>query len=221
MKKIFFVIVTIGVLMLSLVGCSNKAKEDPTIKEELSEEEKYDLDLARKAKDKQEVFEILERRDTKNLQLALAKSGSSIVQETLLDYNGLDEEALVEICNNPCIPNIHYYAIRDSIISAIGAAELTAEQEIEIVKTEEYPMQLGVLLRKDLSAEALIYLLDTNNKFNCTLNLNQYQHKEYIAQQITGLDLTLEQKEKLQSLDINVVNDALLAKENATVVKEQ
>ncbi len=49
MKKIFFVIVTIGVLMLSLVGCSNKAKEDPTIKEELSEEEKCDLDLARKA----------------------------------------------------------------------------------------------------------------------------------------------------------------------------
>lgn len=219
MKKNFFVIVTIGVLMLSLVGCSNKAKEYPTIKEEISREEKYDLDLARKAEDKQEVFEILERRDTKNFQLALAKSGSSIVQETLLDYNNLDEEALVEICNNPCISNIHYYAIRDSIISSIGDAKLTVEQEIAIVKTEEYPMQLGVLIRKDLSVEALIYLLETNNKFNYTLNLNQYQHKEYIAQQITRMDLTLEQKEKLRSLDIDVVDNALLAKENAT--KEQ
>lgn len=221
MKKIFFVIVTIGILAFSFVGCSNKAKEEPTIKEELSKEEKYDLDLARKAKSQQEVLEILERRNSKNFQQALAKSGSSIVQETLLDYNGIDEEALVEICNNPCIPNIHYYAIRNSFISAIGDANLTVEQEIEIIKTEEYPMQLGVLLRKDLSAEALIYLLETNNKFNSTLNLNQYKIKEYIAQQIVRLDLTLEQKEKLQSLEINVVNNALLTKENATVVKDQ
>lgn len=219
MKKIFFIIVTIGILMFSFVGCSNKTKEEPTIKEELSKEEKYDLDLTLKAKSKQEVLEILERRNSKNFQLALAKSGNSIVQETLLDYNGIDEEALIEICNNPCILNIDYYAIQNSFISAIGDANLTVEQEIEIVKTEKYPMQLGVLLRKNLSAETLIYLLETNNKFNCTLNLNQYQHKEYIAQQITRLDLTLEQKEKLQSLDINVVNDALLAKENATVVK--
>lgn len=64
-------------------------------------------------------------------------------------------------------------------------------------------MQLGVLLRKDLSSEALIYLLETNNKLNSTLNLNQYQHKEYITQQIIRLDLTLEQKEKLQNLNIN------------------
>lgn len=218
MKKIFFIIVTIGILF-SFVGCSNKTKEEPTIKEELSKEEKYDLDLTRKAKSKQEVLEILERRNSKNFQLALAKSGDGNVQETLLDYNGIDEEALIEICNNPCILNIDYYAIRNSFISAIGDAELTVEQEIEIVKTEKHTMQLGVLLRKDLSAEALIYLLENNNKFNSTLNLNQYQNKEYITQQIRRLDLTLEQKEKLQSLDINVVNDALLAKENATVVK--
>ena len=182
MKKNFFVIVTIGVLVLSLVGCSNKAKEAHTIKVELSKEEKYDLDLAKKAENQQEVLEILERRDSKNFQMALAKSDSSF-------------------------------------ISAIGDANLTVEQEIEIVKTEEYPMQLGVLCRQDLSVEALIYLLETNNKFNATLNLNQYRNKEYIVKQIARLDLTLEQKEKLQSLNIDIVNEALLAKENAIAVK--
>ena len=219
MKKNFFVIVTIGVLVLSLVGCSNKAKEAHTIKVELSKEEKYDLDLAKKAENQQEVLEILERRDSKNFQMALAKSDSSIVQETLLSYDGIYAEALVEICKNPCIPNIYYYAIRNSFISAIGDANLTVEQEIEIVKTEEYPMQLGVLCRQDLSVEALIYLLETNNKFNATLNLNQYRNKEYIVKQIARLDLTLEQKEKLQCLNIDIVNEALLAKENAIAVK--
>lgn len=215
MEKNFFVIVAIGFLLLSLVGCSNKAKEDPIINEGLSKEEKYDLDLARKAGSKQEVFGILQRRNSKNFQLALAKSGSSIVQETLLVYNGLDEEALIEICKYP-IPNINCYVIRDSIISAIGAAKLTVEQEIEIVKTKKYPMQIGVLLRGDLSAEALIYLLETNNKFNYTLNLNNHLIREYIVQQIIRIEFTLDQKEKLMSLDIYVVNKALLAKENAT-----
>lgn len=78
-----------------------KEKEDPAIKDELSKEERHDLDLARKAESQQEVFEILKGRDSKNFQMALAKLGNRIVQETLLDYNGIDEEALVEICKNP------------------------------------------------------------------------------------------------------------------------
>lgn len=75
---------------------------------------------------------------------------------------------------------IYYYAIQNSFISAIGDVNLTVEQEIEIVKTEEYPMQLGVLLRQDLSVKALIYLLETNNKFNAILNLNQYRIKSIL-----------------------------------------
>ncbi len=197
--------------LLLFASCGNESNQAET-NESISQEDYY-LDLAKNAKSYAEVYDILKRNDSKEFQISLANLDNDIVQEALLNYDNLSSDALVTVCENPCSKNINFYQVKQFFESAIYNAELTAEQEIRIAQTKKLPMQEGVLYRKNLSAEALVYLLDSNNTCYSILNLNYCGYQESIKEKILRTEFTLEQKEKLLELDINIVTSALKQKE--------
>ena len=221
MKKITIMFTMFALAMIVLfTGCSKSDDQAQTSAEtsySFSEEDEYRLSLAQKAESYAQVFEILKANDSEKFQIALAKLDNNIVQEALLNYKNLSTKALIVICEDPKSPNIRQYVIKSYFENAICNAELTTEQELQIAKTQKHPMQMGVLCRKDLSSEALISLLASNNTLNWVTNLRHFQVKEIVYNQIIQVPLTTEEKEKLENLDISYVDDALREKERREI----
>lgn len=213
MKKFVIIITSIITCLLIFSGCGNS----PQISDDydsLSSQEEYCLKLAKEAKSYEEVLSILQENDSAKFQVALAKLENNIVQEAMLGYDKLNSEALIIICETPHMRNINYYKTRDLFVDAIVSANLTSEQEVRIVKTNKYPMQLGVLSRDSLNGDALIYILEyNNNNIFAPLNIDYVENKDLIFQQVLKTSLTLEQKEKLRKLNVSIVNDALVKRE--------
>ena len=221
MKKITIMLTVFALAMIILLtGCSkadDQAQSSAKTSYSFSEKDEYSLSLAQKAESYAQVFEILKANDSEEFQIALAKLDNNIVQEALLNYENLSTNALIVICENPKSPNIEQYAIKSYFENAICNAELTPEQEVKIAKTNKYPMQMGILCREDLSSEALIYLVESNNTFNYVINLEYFQIRDVVYNQIIRVPLTVEEKEKLGNLDISYVDDALKEKERQEI----
>ena len=220
MKKI----ITLGIFTLALIimfaGCSkadNQAQQSAETTYAFSDEDEYRLSLAQKAESYAEIFDILQANDSEEFQIALANLDSHIVQEALLNYENLSSNALIAICENPKSPNLQNSYIKHCFENAICNANLTSEQELQIAKTNKQPMQMGILCRENLSGDALIYLLKSNNTLNWVINLNHYQIKTVVYKQVINVSLNLEQKEKLKELDIYNVNQALKERERQEI----
>lgn len=212
--------ITLGIFTLALIimftGCSkadSQAQQSAETTYAFSEEDEYRLSLAQKAESYAEVFDILQANDSEEFQIALANIDNHIVQEALLNYKNLSTTALIAICENFKSPNLQNSYTKSYFENAICNANLTPEQELQIAKTNKYPMQMGILCRQNLSGDALIYLIESNNTLNWVINLNHFQTKEIVYNQVINVNLNLEQKEKLKELDIYNVNKALKERE--------
>ncbi len=217
MKKVILLFTAITLILTVFTGCS-KANTDvtnDTVKTiELSDEESYYLELAKKTDSYADVFDILKVYNSKDFQMALANSENNIVLEALLNYEKLDSEVLVAICKNPQKLYMDAKTIQNYFINAICNADLTLEQELEIAKIRKYPMQMGMFSRENLNGDTLVFLIESNNKlFNLAINCDSYKMKTIVFNQIVNTELTLEQRDKLKSLDITNVNKALVEKE--------
>lgn len=209
-----FVLTSILILaVFFLVGCSEQSKEGNKATADSVSQEEYLLGLAEKADTYAEVFEILKINNSKEFQLSLANSESNIVQEALLNYEQLAPEALIAICEDPKMPNIEAANVKQYFVNAICNANLTEEQELRIAKTNKHPMQLGIIQRPELKAEALMYILKTNNEWDWVLNINHFQTRRVVYQQILNVSLSTEQKEELKNLDNYNITKALQEKE--------
>lgn len=223
MRKIIILVFTLTAVVIMFAGCSkteNQAQQSAEVTYSFSAEDEYRLSLAQKAESYEEVLQILKANDSEEFQIALANSDNHIVQEALLQYENLTPAALIAICENPKSPNLNNNFIKKIFENAIINADLTPEQEMQIAKTNKYPMQKGILYRKNLTGEALIYLIESNNKVNWVINLNHYQTKKRVYYQVVNVDLSLKQKEKLKELDIYNVNQALKERERQEIQKQ-
>lgn len=223
MKKFLSFVVSTVILTLTvffLVGCNNQSNQAKKATADSVSEEDYLIGLAEKADTYAEVFEILKINNSKEFQLSLANSESNIVQEALLNYEQLAPEALIAICEDPKMPNIEAANVKQYFVNAICNANLTEEQELQIAKTDKYAMQSGVIHRKVLHAEALMYVIKANSTWNYVLNINHFQIKKVIYQQILNVSLTTEQKEELKNLNNSNINKALQEKERIEFQKK-
>lgn len=210
MRKILTVFITF-VFMFILVGCNQMTAEDSTQNDGLTSEQEILLELAKE--NEADVSKVLRRDSSKEFQSALAKTNGR-VQEALIQYEGLNPEVLVEICQNPKFANIDYHETKKLLIDAIKNADLTPEQEMQILKTDKSQMHLGILSRKNLNAESLIYLLERNNTFWFVINVeNNPQIGELVTKHILSGDFNTEQILELKALDIRYIDEALLERE--------
>lgn len=209
MKRfLLFTLIVIACLFV-FVRC-NQAEHST----ELSDEDKYLVELSQKAESFEDIFFILEKNDSEIMQMELSKVDNPIVQLALLNYENLSANALVNICENPHKDlNLKHTDIKHYFISAISKTKLNEEQELCIAKVKEYAMQIGILSREKISAETLIQVLNlNNNEFNWVINLNNSEVKEHIYNHILKVSLTSKQKKQLENMDITYVNYALEAR---------
>lgn len=216
-----FVLTSILILaVFFLVGCSEQSKEGNNATADSVSQEEYLLGLAEKADTYAEVFEILKINNSKEFQLSLANSESNIVQEALLNYEQLTPEALIAVCENPKIPNLEEFYVKDFFVNAISNANLSEDQELRIAKTNKYPMQLGVINRTELKSKALMYLITSNTGWIRTLNIYQFDLRDVIKYHIVNISLTATQKEELKNLNIDFILNALNEKERIEFQKK-
>ena len=98
-------------------------------------------------------------------QLHYAKTGSADIQKALLEYPKLSGDALVELCQFPRNLNLLEESVKSRYTEAIMRTLLTPIQQVKISTISNNTFQTALLLRSNLSYEALLRICQSPARF--------------------------------------------------------
>ena len=131
--------------------------------------------------------------DENDIQIQIVLYGNYEAKESLLQSYELNSNALVALCIYPKPLDLDNKEIRNSFESAIERVELTEEQQIQIIRLNEYLFTKELLLSPNLTAEALVAICENPEP----LNLKNKEVQDWFKAAIERTGLTKEQKSRI------------------------
>ena len=145
----------------------------------------YNEDLA--------IESIRQAFDENDIQIQIVLYGNLEAKESLLQSSELNSNALVALCIYPEPLNLYNKEIQNSFESAIERVELTEEQQIRIIRLNEYLFTKELLLSPNLTAEALVSMCETPGP----LYLKNKEVQGWFKAAIERTELTKDQKSRI------------------------
>lgn len=131
--------------------------------------------------------------DENDIQIQIVLYGNLEAKESLLQSSELNSNALVALCIYPEPLNLYNKEIQNSFESAIERVELTEEQQIRIIRLNEYLFTKELLLSPNLTAEALVSMCETPGP----LYLKNKEVQGWFKAAIERTELTKDQKSRI------------------------
>jgi len=174
MKKITLGLITL-LVMCFLVSCgnSNDSNNDNAKKEVIAE--------------------IQQTLDQNDVQVLIAFGDNFDAKESLIQSSELHSDGLIALCTNPEPMNLKSNTVQKWFKEAIERTELTAEQQVQIVKIGEFAYNQALLLSTNLTAEGLVAICENPG----TLNLDNDTVQSWFKEAIKRTELTAEQKAQI------------------------
>ncbi len=135
---------------------------------------------------------------TAEQQVQIIKIGEFAYTKALLLSANLTAEGLVAICENPSPFNLDDDTVQSWFKEAIKRTNLTAEQQVQIIKIGEFAYTKALLLSANLTAEGLVAIYENPSPFNVDNDTVQGWFKEAIKR----TDLTVEQKAQIKEMEL-------------------
>ena len=177
MKKITLGLITI-LVMCFLIGCNDSNSNN---------------------KRKEVIEEIQQTLDPNDLQVLIAFGNNFEAKEELIHSSELSAEGLIALCIDPYPMNLNSTTVRGWFKEAIERVELTADQQVQIVKIGEYAYTTALLLSVNLKGEGLVAICEN---IPSKLNINSVTVKSWFKDAIKRTYLTEEQKIQIAKSEI-------------------
>lgn len=139
------------------------------------------------------IASIRQAFDENDIQIQIVLYGNLESKESLLQSSELNSNALVALCIYPEPLNLYNKEIQNSFESAIERVELTEEQQIRIIRLNEYLFTKELLLSPNLTAEALVSMCETPGP----LYLKNKEVQGWFKAAIERTELTKDQKSRI------------------------
>lgn len=174
----------LALLIFKLLSKRNKNKIDFDLDEELTEdpkaqEEKQDeikteykmgtkeaISVARTVDSEMTANYIMAQNWSEEVQVAMAETKNIEAQKFLLNFKELSGEALTVICERPANFNFDSDIVENWFEKAIKRTKLTSKQQIRISRAGYFIMKKALLLKEDLTSNALVELCYNSGRLN-------------------------------------------------------
>lgn len=163
--------------------------------------------------DSEKVYEWFEKaiertKLTTYQELKIAKTAKIAIIRALLLRSEINGATMVQLCEKTGNLNLDSQTVWSMYEKAIRKCKLTPEEEVNMVRSKNFPAQRGLILKKDISYEAFLELCRKPNQFNMDHPLT----KEYFhnASKRLAPKLTDAQKAELAKSQIESVIKGLM-----------
>lgn len=136
-------------------------------------------------------------------ELEIAKTEKIAIIRALLLRSKINGTTMVQLCEKTGNLNLDSQTVWGMYEKAIRNCKLTPEEEVSMVRSNNFPAQRGLILKKDISYEAFLELCRKPNQFNMDHPLtNEYFRNaaKCLAPKLTDVQKTELAKSRIESV---------------------
>lgn len=131
---------------------------------------------------------------TSEQEIRISKKGDSFaMKKALILKKDLTTRGLIELCKSPGNMNLDSDNVRDWYLKAVNRTKPSEEEQLEMVKTQNFAILRALLLSKELKPEALVAI----SKCPGNLNLDNDIVRKWFEDAVQRNELTDEQQVRM------------------------
>lgn len=142
------------------------SSEQDKIKTEYKMGTKEAISVAKTVDSEMTAKYVMSQNWSEEVQIAMAETKNIQAQKFLLNFKELSGETLTVICERPANFNFDSDIVEDWFEKAIKKTKLTSQQQIRISRAGYFIMKKALLLKEDLTANALVELCQNSGRLN-------------------------------------------------------